>query len=116
MIHEIVIYGVLYSNSTNTVENFIFLHKYLNVVNITNITNIYEDVYIVTSNFHYTRAKKIADRINPKNKYKWLLGKEETFDLIFWEKYHINNVDLDINKATCTNNFTIDSIKKDDSY
>jgi hypothetical protein len=104
---------IIDSNSTNTVENFIFLNKYLKV---TNTTNIYQDVYIVTSNFHFTRAKKIADRISPKNNYKWLLGKEETPDLVVSEKYHIANVDLDIKKATCANNLTINSIKKDDSY
>lgn len=99
---------IIDSNSTNTVENFIFLHKYLNT------SNNYNDIYIITSNFHHSRAKKIADKISPYNNYKWILGKEETSDLVFWENYHINNVDRDILRAVYANNFTIESIIKDE--
>ncbi len=99
---------IIDSNSTNTVENFIFLHRYLN-------TSIdYNDIYIVTSGFHHPRAKKIADKISPYNNYKWILGKEETSDLVFWENYHVNNVDRDILRAIYANNFTIENIIKDE--
>lgn len=95
-------------NSTNTVENFIFLHKYLNQ------TKKFNEVYIITSNFHHSRAKKIADQISPYHSYKWILGKEETSDLIFWEKYHINNVDIDIQKTVYINNFTLENTIKNE--
>lgn len=91
---------IIDTNSTNTVENFIFLANYLNS------TNIYSDVYIVTSDFHSTRAKKITYKISPNNKYKWVLSKEENKDLVFWEKYHINNVDRDIQRAYANRNLT----------
>ncbi len=97
---------IIDTNSTNTVENFIFLHNYINEPNVT-----FQDIYIVTSDFHHARAKKISDKISPNNKYKWVLGKEETTDLVFWERYHINNVDRDIQRAIYANNFTTESIK-----
>lgn len=81
-------------NSTNTVENFIFLNKYLN-----NQSNIYDTVYVVTSDFHFERANIISLKIIPKNNFKWILGMEESGDIRFWEKYHINNIDIDIHKA-----------------
>lgn len=97
---------IIDKNSTNTVENFIFLHNYINQPNVT-----FGDIYIVTSNFHYARAKKISDNISPSNKYNWILAKDETKDLVFWESYHINNVDRDIQRAINANNFMVETIK-----
>jgi hypothetical protein len=102
---------IIDTNSTNTVENFIFLTRYLNE---SFYDHQYEDIYIVTSSFHYERAKLISDKINPTNNYKWLLGSEDTKDLVFWEKYHKNNVDRDIQRAIILNNYTVPSINKDE--
>lgn len=85
-------------NSTNTVENFIFLKKYLN-----NTINNYDLVYIVTSDFHYERANKISSKVIPKNNFQWILSIKEHNNLRLLEKYYINNIDIDIQKVA---NFT----------
>ena len=58
----------------------------------------YSDIYIITSSFHYNRAKKIADKLIDKN-IKWILGNSELVDSNYWENIHIKNVDIDVNKA-----------------
>ena len=80
--------------ATNTAENFIMVSKHIK----TN-PNKYDKIYIVTSNFHYSRAKAISDLINPVNNYEWILGKEELNDSRYWEKIHIKNVKSDVDKA-----------------
>ena len=57
--------------ATNTAENFIMAKKYLD-----NDKKYYSDIYIITSSFHYNRAKKIADKLINKN-VKWILGNSE---------------------------------------
>jgi uncharacterized SAM-binding protein YcdF (DUF218 family) len=79
--------------ATNTAENFIMVKKFLD-----KNPNEYSEIYIVTSNFHHNRAKKIADKIIDK-KVKWILGEAELEDSIYWETIHIRNVDTDVNKA-----------------
>ena len=48
--------------ATNTAENFIMAKKYLD-----NEKKHYSEIYIITSSFHYNRAKKIADKLINKN-------------------------------------------------
>ena len=80
------------TEATNTAENFIMAGKFLNE------NNKYDEVYIVTSSFHYERANKIAEKIL-NVKPKWILGYLELDDSIYWEKIHIRNVESDIKKA-----------------
>jgi len=79
--------------ATNTAENFIMAKKFLD-----NDKKHYSEIYIITSNFHYNRAKKIADKLIDKN-VKWILGNSELIDSNYWENIHIKNVDIDVNKA-----------------
>ena len=85
---------ILDSYSKNTAENFIVIERLINI----NITS-YSEIYVVTSEFHYERAKKIADKIIIGNKFKWILGKAELNDSKYWERVHIKNVDLDVFNA-----------------
>ena len=78
--------------ATNTVENFIILKNTLPL-------NKYSHKYIITSDFHYNRSKKIADKIIENNNFNWILSPEELDNSRYWETIHIKNVDLDIKKA-----------------
>ena len=78
--------------ATNTAENFIMVE---NTVDLSN----YNDVCVITSDFHHERAKKIADKVIAGNEFKWLLAPEELHDSRYWERVHIRNVDADTNKA-----------------
>lgn len=80
-------------NSTNTVENFLFVSKYLKS------NDYYDSIYVVTSDFHHPRANMILSKIIPNNDFKWILGKEEELDSRYWERVHMGNIDSDINKA-----------------
>lgn len=82
--------------ATNTAENFIMANRY--IVN-SNKAHQYDDIYAVTNDFHYTRAKTIADLVNPYNNYNWVLGKAELFDSRRWERIHIKNVESDVSNA-----------------
>lgn len=79
--------------ATNTAENFIMAKNFLD-----KNPNEYSDVYVITSNFHHNRAKKIAEKIIDKD-IKWILGDAELDDSRYWETVHIRNVDTDVNKA-----------------
>jgi uncharacterized SAM-binding protein YcdF (DUF218 family) len=78
--------------ATNTAENFIMVQNTLDLSN-------YNDVYVITSDFHHERAKNIADKVIAGNEFKWLLAPEELHDSRYWERVHIRNVDADVNKA-----------------
>ena len=81
--------------ATNTAENFIMVKKYLDETNID-----YSDIFVVTSDFHHLRARKIAEKIIGKEKeIRWVLSEAELHDSRYWEKIHIKNVDADVNKA-----------------
>jgi hypothetical protein len=82
------------SISSNTAENFIMAKRM-----IEENAHKYSDVYVVTSDFHYNRANKMADKIIPNNNFKWILGDKELHDSRYWETIHIKNVDADVNKA-----------------
>lgn len=79
--------------STNTAENFVMLNRHINRSRIK-----YSNVYIVTSGFHYNRAKKFADTILPNNNFNWILGTKEETDSEYWERIHMQNIEADINK------------------
>ena len=79
------------TDSTNTAENFVALNRFINKTGIK-----YSDAYVVTSNFHYNRAKKFADKIIPDNNFNWILAPMEEHDSQYWEEIHIKNVENDI--------------------
>lgn len=92
------------TEATNTAENFIMVRNYLKQ------NDMYDEVYVITSRFHYERAKKIADKILDIN-VKWILGDLEMKDSVYWERIHIKNVNLDVEKAL--EKFPISQIMKD---
>ena len=81
------------TEATNTAENFIMARNYLN-----KFKGVYDEVYIITSEFHQNRANKIAENILDVEP-KWILGSAKLHDSEYWEKIHIRNVDADVNKA-----------------
>jgi hypothetical protein len=80
--------------SQNTAENFIMADKYLK----TNGSQ-YDHVYVVTSQFHYERAKEMQNLISPDGKFEWVLSPMEMSDSYYWEKIHIKNVEQDVERA-----------------
>ena len=80
--------------ATNTAENFIMVKQYLDETPID-----YSEVFVVTSEFHYDRARKIAEKIIGTTEFRWILSEAELHDSKYWEKIHIKNVDADVNKA-----------------
>ena len=85
---------VLDEESTNTAENFVRASKFLNLSSL-----VYNDVYVVTSEFHKPRAKSMLDLVDNSREYKWILGKYSQPDSEYWESIHIQNIYQDINKA-----------------
>jgi hypothetical protein len=79
--------------ATNTAENFIMVKKFLK-----NANKEYNEIYIITSEFHHNRANEIAKQILDINP-KWILGNAKLDDSDYWEKIHIKNVDADVKKA-----------------
>lgn len=76
--------------STNTAQNFVLANKIQNFQNFT-------DIYVVTSEFHYERAKKISELTNHNSdKYKWILSKKEEINSRYWEKIHMKNIENDV--------------------
>jgi uncharacterized SAM-binding protein YcdF (DUF218 family) len=80
--------------SQNTAENFIMADRYLK----TNGSQ-YDRVYVVTSQFHYERAKQMQNLISPGTNLEWVLSPMEMSDSYYWEKIHIKNVEQDVEKA-----------------
>lgn len=81
------------TQATNTAENFIMARNFINSEN-----RDYDQVYIITSEFHQNRANKIAEKILDVEP-KWILGEAKLHDSEYWERIHIRNVDADVNKA-----------------
>jgi hypothetical protein len=81
------------TQATNTAENFIMVRNYLNKLH-----EVYDEVYVITSDFHQNRANKIAEKILDVYP-KWILGNAKLDDSHYWERIHIRNVDADVNKA-----------------
>lgn len=89
--------------STNTAENFIRASEFLN-----NTSNTYDSIYIVTSEFHYERAKKMIELIDHSRQYEWILGKLEEQNSRDMEKIHMKNVYMDISKALKSHNMLLE--------
>ena len=78
--------------ATNTAENFVIANQTLNFA-------LYSDVYVVTSEFHYGRAKRMTDRIFTNRRIKWVLSPLEERDSRYWETIHIRNVEADLERV-----------------
>lgn len=76
----------------NTAENFVIANRTVDF-------GSYENVYVVTSAFHYERARQMADMIIENNRFKWLLSNAELADSRYWEKIHLKNVKSDVKRA-----------------
>ena len=85
--------------STNTAENFIAAKNLLEESNYN-----YEEVIVVTSDFHYERANKIATKIITEVNLNWVLSPKEEPTSRHWEGIHIQNVELDVDKAKSIKN------------
>ena len=89
--------NILYTldeESVNTAENLMRAALMLNTT-----TTKYDKVYVVTSAFHYNRAKTMLGAIDPSREYQWILGDEELPDSNYWERIHINNAYADVAHA-----------------
>ena len=84
------------TEATNTAENFIMAKNFIKSIYLSN--KMYDEIYVITSDFHYNRAKKIAEQILDVNP-KWILGDAELEDSRYWERIHIRNVESDVRKA-----------------
>jgi hypothetical protein len=82
---------VLDEKSTNTAENFIMASYYMN-----STITIFDEIFIVTSDFHYNRANLMLNLIDPSKKYNWILSDIEESDSRYWETIHIKNVFTDV--------------------
>jgi uncharacterized SAM-binding protein YcdF (DUF218 family) len=82
------------TTATNTAENFIMVNEYLTNTNVS-----YTNIYVITSDFHHNRAKKIAEQIITYTEIQWILADAELDDSRYWEQIHIKNVDTDVRKA-----------------
>lgn len=80
--------------SQNTAENFIMAERYLKKNG-----SQYDRVYVVTSQFHYERAKQMQELILPGANLEWVLSPMEMSDSYYWEKIHIKNVEQDVERA-----------------
>ena len=83
---------ILDTVATNTAENFVIANQTLNFA-------LYSDVYVVTSEFHYGRAKRMTDRIFTNRRIKWVLSPLEERDSRYWETIHIRNVEADLERV-----------------
>ena len=85
---------ILDEKSTNTAENFIRASEFLNKTTMT-----FDEIYVITSKFHYKRAKTMLKLIDPLKKFNWILSTLEETDSKYWENVHFNNIHNDIVKA-----------------
>ena len=85
---------VLDEDSTNTAENFVRASLYLNSSKTT-----YDDIFIITSDFHFLRAERLFRLIDPTRHVKWILGDLTVGDIGKWEQVHLRNVVSDVVKA-----------------
>jgi hypothetical protein len=85
---------VLDEKSTNTAENFIWASHFINTTE-----KIFDDIYVVTFDFHFPRASEMLKMIDPSKNFKWILRNLEENDSRYWESIHIRNVKYDVAKA-----------------
>jgi hypothetical protein len=81
---------IIDDNSTNTAENLINMSLFLNTTN-----NIFDDIYIVTSKFHFRRVNYMLSLIHNLS-VNWLLGNEYGENDYYMEQIHIQNVLNDV--------------------
>ncbi len=86
---------ILDEKSKNTAENFYRASNYLNVS-----SENYDSVFIITSKFHYDRAKLMMSYIDSSRDYEWILGDMRQHESEYWEGIHIRNVYNDIKKLS----------------
>ncbi len=85
---------ILDEKSTNTAENFISATNFLDKTTMT-----FDEIYVITSKFHYKRAKTMLKIIDPSKKFRWILANLEETDSRYWENIHFNNIHNDIINA-----------------
>lgn len=82
---------ILDDKSTNTAENIYHSSLYLN-----STKNTIDNIYIVTSAFHFNRASLITNIIDTSKNYSWILSELREQNSYYWEYIHIKNVYNDI--------------------
>ena len=85
---------ILDEESTNTAENFTMFRRILEKE-----PDKYSNIYVVTSDFHFDRAKRIADGIIENNGFHWVLSDLEYGNFREMEKVHLQNVENDVRTA-----------------
>ena len=83
---------ILDKSATNTAENLIAVSEMGGLEK-------YSGVYVITSEFHYNRAKMITDLLIENNEFWWILSDVALSDSDYWESVHIKNVKSDVAKA-----------------
>lgn len=83
---------ILDETATNTAENLIAVREMGGLEK-------YSDIYVITSEFHFNRAKMITDLLIENNEFKWILSDVALHDSAYWESLHIKNVKSDVAKA-----------------
>jgi hypothetical protein len=84
--------------STNTAENFMRVKRLIEEKE-ENGEEKYSKIYVITSNFHHNRAKKILDMLIPDNYVDWILSHLQDESSAYWETIHIKNVESDVENA-----------------
>jgi hypothetical protein len=82
---------ILDNESTNTAQNLYALSYYLN-----NTNKIYDNINIITSDYHFERANAILNMIDNSRKFNWFLGLEEEISSRYWENIHMKNIEQDV--------------------
>ena len=85
---------ILDKKATNTAENFIIANNHI----ATN-KNKYSDIYVVTSDWHYKRAKYISELSIPNNNFEWILSEKHYENFAQMEHIHMRNVKSDVTSA-----------------
>ena len=83
---------ILDKSATNTAENLIAVSEMGGL-------DKYSGVYVITSEFHYNRAKMITDLLIENNEFEWILSDVALSDSDYWESVHIKNVGSDVARA-----------------
>jgi hypothetical protein len=83
---------ILDKSATNTAENLIAVSEMGGL-------DKYSGVYVITSEFHFNRAKMITDLLIEDNEFGWILSDIALADSDYWESIHIKNVRSDVAKA-----------------
>ena len=83
---------ILDKSATNTATNLIAVSEMGGL-------DKYSGVYVITSEFHFNRAKMITDLLIEDNRFGWILSDIALADSDYWESVHIKNVRSDVAKA-----------------